>query len=773
MELFGAHPKLTLLGLLLVASLPLYFLAQVGLYPDFQVVIRPSDGLTAEQLTAMLCLLDEQSFPIPSLEQTERTIREYLNCLWDGIALFHDSTFADEGRKIESTLRFLAKQCGAVGDGSVGRNIIVTVSRYGAYTARCLPEGKFLTLDFDDVQLDADCNSIRRTVKAMEGLTVSTIQSRAAEVMQFMRDMGESFRKEDSETNHSEGECGTAIKMLCAAAVFLNKFLNIDTLKYEDIIRLLTEISRNSDLIQTSDQAIVNEWAGILSSHIRSGDYTVQRKRRGMRVDPTQRIVFVDGNRIEIGAELMGDMVHEMTITNNLRSLINALKANGYLKSTDGDTHPFQAHDINNKPVRLYLYDIDAELLDADVLHMLQNLDSAEFWICSASVPQHDFVPLLTDGVGLIAGQRICWYDVENAHILVTGQSGAGKTFWLCQRAGQCSVLGHWSIIFDGNDSFPHEALCRNLPKRFVDEHFIFYDIESQGIPVNLFWVDRNIRKSTQVNILLGILTAGIGSLSTAQSNTLRQVLSNLLEVLDEPEPIRPDDILALLDEEGATYESLRSRIKPLFEEIAEYGMKNSGWSDVLSQGTVLVLRTDPSFAAKGHQLFDMLFASLHNFKLQNKDVPLDLIVDEAQNQNFAENSPLRKLLKEGRSSRLSVCIATQDFYGRNTELGSAVGKVGTQVFFRPTQNSKKAVAEELNLRKEETEALDSMLRGEAIMKGSFYSIRQNRNNPATLRGKVCCFEEKPTSTSNHITDEPESQDTAGTGGTATGGEQE
>ncbi len=282
---------------------------------------------------------------------------------------------------------------------------------------------------------------------------------------------------------------------------------------------------------------------------------------------------------------------------------------------------------------------------------------------------------------------------------------------------------------------------------------------------MNLFWVDRNIRKSTQVNILFGILTAGIGSLSISQSNTLRQVLSDLLEVLDEREPIRPDDILAMLDEEGTTYESLRSRIKPLFEEIAEYGMKNSGWSDVLSQGTVLVLRTDPSFAAKGHQLFDMLFASLHNFKLQNKDVPLDLIVDEAQNQNFAENSPLRKLLKEGRSSRLSVCIATQDFYGRNTELGSAVGKAGMQVFFRPTQNSKKAVAEELNLRKEETEALDSMLRGEAIMKGSFYSTRQNRNTPATLRGKVCCFEEKPTSTSNHITDVSESQDAAGTGG--------
>ena len=504
----------------------------------------------------------------------------------------------------------------------------------------------------------------------------------------------------------------------------------------------------------------------MLSSHIRNGDYTVLQKRRGMRLPPNQKIVFVDGNRIEIGAELMGDMVHEMTITNNLRSLINALKANDYLKSTDGDTHPFQTHDLDGKSLRLYLYDIDAEILDDDVLHILKNPDSAEFWIRSASVPQHDFILLLTNGAGLIAGQRICWHDVENAHILVTGQSGAGKTFWLCQRAGQCSALGHWSIIFDGNDSFPHEDLCRNLSKRFVDEHFIFHDIESQGIPVNLFWVDRSIRKSTQVNILHGILTAGIGELSTSQSNALKTALRNLIDLLDEDETIRPDDIRAMLDEEGATYESLRSRIEPLFEEIAEYGMKDSGWSDVLSQGTVLVLRTDPSFAAKGNQLFDMIFASLHNFKRLHKETPLDLIVDEAQNQNFAEDSPLRKLLKEGRSSRLSVCIATQDFYGRNTELGSAVGKVGTQVFFRPTQNSKKAVAEELNLRKEEAVALDSMVRGEAIMKGSFYSTRQNRNNPATLRGKVCCFEEKPTSTSNHITDEPESQDIPGTGGT-------
>ena len=249
-DLFGTHSKLILLGLLLVASLLLFFFAQVGLYPDFQVVIRPSDGLTAEQLTAMLCLFDEQSFPIPNLEQTEKTIREYLNCLWDEIALFHDSTFADESRKIEGTLRLLAKQSGADDCNSVGRNIVVVVSKYASYTARCLPDGVFLALDFDDVQLDADCKFIRRTVKSMESLIISTIQSRTDEVMKFMGEMVESFRTADSETNQSAGECDTAVKMLCAAARFLKRFLDIDTIQSEDIIQLLTDISRQSDLIQ-------------------------------------------------------------------------------------------------------------------------------------------------------------------------------------------------------------------------------------------------------------------------------------------------------------------------------------------------------------------------------------------------------------------------------------------------------------------------------------------------------------------------------------------
>lgn len=765
---FGAHPKLMLLGLIMVSSLLLFFFEGAQLLPDFLLIMRPSSGVNAEQLKAIMCLFDDQYCPIPSLECHEDRARQYLSSIWDATALFSDNSFADESQKIEKMLRFLMKCAADVAEiERMGRNIKAVISQHAIYSARRLSEGKLISVGFEDVTLNADCNQLRRLTKGMEAAVITAVESSPQNVREFFNAASRQLHGCEAKNSLSGNGSERTINMLCATAVFLSKYLSVETLTSKAVEQLLNDINQQSDLIQTSDEAIINEWADVLSSHIRYGDYTVQRKRRGMRVDPTQRIVFVDGNRIEIGAELMGDMVHEMTITNNLRSLINALKANGYLKSTDGDTHPFQSHDINNKPVRLYLYDIDAELLDADVLHILQNIDSAEFWIHFEAAPKHDFVMLLTDGVGKIAGQQIYWQDADNAHVLVTGQSGAGKSYWLCQWAAQCCALGHWVIIMDSSDSFSCEEMCRNLPEPFVNDHVIFRDFETDGIPVDLFHMDRGVKKATRIKTLLGLLTAGIGPLSTSQTNTLRKVLSNLLDLLDESEPIRPDDILALLDEDGATYESLRNRLEPLFEEINGYGMGSGDWGEVLNRGYILVLRTNPSFAAKGNQLFDILFASLHNFKRQHKDMPLDIIVDEAQNQSFSDDSPLRKLLKEGRSSRLSVCIATQDFYGSNTELGSAVGKVGLQVFFRPTNNSRKLVAEELNLRKEEAAALDNMLRGEAIMKGSFYSTGLNRNNPATLRGKVCRFGEVQLSTPHHHnTEVPECQDTAMAGGT-------
>lgn len=423
-------------------------------------------------------------------------------------------------------------------------------------------------------------------------------------------------------------------------------------------------------------------------------------------------------------------------------SLLIALRQSNLLQATDGHTKPIQVYDINGKSQRLYWYCMDASILDADVLHRLHNIDSEQFWLAPDEVPERDFVPLLRDESGRVAGRIIRQQDAENSHTYVTGQSGAGKTYADCQLMAKMLSLGHHVIVLDNSDSTTYEAMCRNLSKKYVDENVAFIDIDADGIPVDLFRIDRNAAKPTQKKVLRGILTAGVGELSAPQRNRLSSVLSDMLDLIDKSEPIRPCDILAMLQEDGATYESMRGRLEPLLEDIDALSMTAQSWGDVFQQNTgkIIVIRTASGSAEHGDQLIDMMLASLFNYQKENHGVPLDIFIDELQNQNLSTDSPIYQILKEGRKDGIAFVGATQDFYPSNTELGKIMGKADTQIILRPTPNSANAVAANLRFKKGDAARFDTMQRGDAIIKTCFYSKAEKRNIPATLSGRLVSF---------------------------------
>ena len=115
------------------------------------------------------------------------------------------------------------------------------------------------------------------------------------------------------------------------------------------------------------------------------------------------------------------------------------------------------------------------------------------------------------------------------------------------------------------------------------------------------------------------------------------------------------------------------------------------------------------------------------------------------QNQNLSTDSPIYQILKEGRKYGIACFGATQDFYPFNTELGKIMGKADTQIFLRPTPNSSNAVAAALHFKKGEAARFDTMQRGDAIIKGCFYSKTEKRNIPATLSGRLASFTEDDT----------------------------
>lgn len=729
--------QIKLLILLRIGSLMLFWLDLVQVRPYTVLIVSASSGLNEEQLTALLSTNDLTLHRVPSLAYTQKKLLDELSLVWDGIAVFADNYLADETAKIEAPLRMLLKAAG--GDTDCGRNMIVLLSKYAPTVVNQIAADNVLSVSMENVALELDSDTIRKLMQQVDSLVINAMlaatESMKTELLEKCKLLPRYWSR------FFDQPLADLAPFLTSAELFLETFCGAVLIETKEMQAVLGSIYEQSLSAASAEQTIIREFASVLSERIRKGTIIAEPKRQQMRINPNAKMLLVEGSRFFISGEVLDEIVRDMKTAHLRSSLTNALRQCSMLNTTDGNTRPIQTYDLQGMPVRLYWYDIAAETLDDDVLHQLMNLDSEPFWLKASELPAGNFVSILRDGRGLVAGQLVQFSDAENGSCYITGQSGFGKSFLMCQLMAKYCAIGHRVVVFDSSASFTPEAMCRNLSEDYVRNHVVFHDIDRQGIPVGLFRIDRNASLPMRKKQLLSILTAGVGELSAPQTNTLRNVLSDMFGIVGNDEQIHTGDILAMMNEQGATYESMRNRFAPLFEDMDACGMAAASWSDFLpDDGKIVVLRTTSGVTEKGNQLIDMLLASLYSYQRENPNKPLDIFIDEVQNQNFSAVSPIRTIMKEGRKFHISIFAATQDYYPRSSELGSVMGKAGKLVFLRPTQNSEGTVASELRFGKADLARFDLMQRGDIIVKAGLYHKEQRRNIPATLSGKVDPF---------------------------------
>ncbi len=69
-----------------------------------------------------------------------------------------------------------------------------------------------------------------------------------------------------------------------------------------------------------------------------------------------------------------------------------------------------------------------------------------------------------------------------------------------------------------------------------------------------------------------------------------------------------------------------------------------------------------------------------------SKDTPLPIILDEIQNLDHRLNSPLAKILTEGRKFGLSMILATQTLSNLHTEEKDRLFQASQKLFFKPAE---------------------------------------------------------------------------------------
>jgi len=127
-----------------------------------------------------------------------------------------------------------------------------------------------------------------------------------------------------------------------------------------------------------------------------------------------------------------------------------------------------------------------------------------------------------------------------------------------------------------------------------------------------------------------------------------------------------------------------------------------------------------------------------------NKNLPKVVVLDEAQNLDLTEHSPVSKYLTEGRKFGISLILATQTMKNLQGDKLSRLFQAGHKLFFRPADTEMQEHAKLLvqnigDSQQEWTSRLSSLSKGECYSVG--YSV-----NAATGRLEAKAFKIRITS---------------------------
>lgn len=692
----------------------------------------PSDGVPPEKIAALLCTNDLYKYPVLKFSDSPQILQKELEQVYDGVAVIIDDCFADEEDRIKNVIKTILRS------QKNAQRLIVTVSDKIGFLANYIEENSCISLSTEGVNLSESTKNLTEISGYTEAIFVNLIRSNNALLKQKIIQYKEIIFEAKTEEQTSVTKFVNILTIIAACSTILTEKSIISTAELDE---LRNKLNNYSDTSRTFEDLILAEFGVLLSQEICSGKYKIVGKHNRMKIDIDNPPIIVANSRPYILKTILSNVASSMKQTNNYRNVINVLERYDVLNPTDSHTRPITAYNPEGNPIRIYGYDIDPCILNIDALELIESPDSSKVFIDPEDILVMDFLPLIKRPDGKITGRRMRYSDIENNSIAIWGQSGYGKTTMMSEIAKGYAALGHCIVIFDSGNSFTNNSLKYFYNDEFINENINIIDLGKDDFPVDIFKVNDEYDDITRENILFDLLLAGVREFTIPQTNALKNALSQVIKSSSNGEQILPIDIINEIDRADCNEDvksSLKNRLQPLMRAIIKCGMENRNWKEYMSTAKpITIIRTCNNSGEKGNAIFDMLIASLFNAQYEDSSVALDIFVDELQNQNCSENSPIRKLLKEGRKIHLSFVGATQDFYPRNTEIGSTMGKADTHIFLKPTQNSISLVAKELNINNNDVSKLENMKKFVCFIKGTLYSPDEDMNTSITVKGRL------------------------------------
>jgi DNA phosphorothioation-dependent restriction protein DptH len=345
-------------------------------------------------------------------------------------------------------------------------------------------------------------------------------------------------------------------------------------------------------------------------------------------------------------------------------------------------------------------------------------------------------------------GEGVYWYyghkDLANRHLLLFGTSGSGKTYGIQCLLAEMAKQGMRSLIVDYTDGFlPQQIETRFCEIANPQNHFVITD----KLPLNPFRRQQQIidpsipaieespyQVATRVS---SIFTSVFNTMGDQQSSALIHVLETGIA---EDAKFSLSSLLERLRDDSQYGESLANKLAPFIRAEPFREGVDSAWEQMLTSPKHSVHVLQLKGLAREIQKLVTEFAlwDLYDYACNtgSKNRPIPIVLDEIQNLDHRSDSPIDKMLREGRKFGLSLILATQTTSQFDQEQRDRLFQAGHKLFFKPADTEIDRFAALLSLSTNESKAIWAE-RLAKLQKGQCWSLGPVLTSGGSLQTKA------------------------------------
>jgi len=355
-------------------------------------------------------------------------------------------------------------------------------------------------------------------------------------------------------------------------------------------------------------------------------------------------------------------------------------------------------------------------------------------------IPERILLGLTTPG-----SREVYWEfghkDLSNRHMLIFGSSGTGKTYTIQCLLSELGRSGQNSLIVDYTNGFFDNQLEPEFKQQLAPRQHI---VRKQPLAINPFRQQVDMiggdafpeSESVTAQRVSGVFS-GVYNFGDQQFSALYQAIKNGLEQAGVRGMTLVDLVprLEKLAEDGGTQGqvagSVISKLLPFLDQNP-FGTEEPGswerlFTDPKHRCHVIQLAGFMKDAARLVTEFSLIDLYWFYRASGTQARPRVVVLDEVQNLDHREDSPLAQLLREGRKFGFSLILATQIMSNLEKDERDRLFLAGHKLFFRPAETEMKTYAEIAAVSTEQKpDAWMKKLAG--LKKGECYSLGPSLN---------------------------------------------